>query len=192
LLAALFALLVPAKADAAGGSYTFSGGSESARATVRNALEASAFDWSLVPEPVTIEIVDCGCAGARPGVIVLDERLLESWPYGRAYTWGVVQHEYAHQVWWLALDDAQRSFLQGKLGAPDLCYEQSVIPHDAHACERFASTFAWAYWPNAGNPMRTDSAMGGRLFRALMVSFLGTVAPVASERLARIRALRLS
>jgi hypothetical protein len=121
-------LLVPAKADAAGGSYTFSGGSESARATMRNALEASAFDWSLVPEPVTVEIVDCGCAGARPGVIVLDERLLESRPYGRAYTWGVVQHEYAHQFWWLALDDAQRSFHRGKLGALDLCYEQSGTP----------------------------------------------------------------
>jgi hypothetical protein len=112
LLAALFVLLVPAKADAAGGSYRFSGGSESARATMRNALEGSAFDWSLVPEPVTIEIVNRGCAGARSGVIVLDERLLESRPYGRAYTWGVVQHEYAHQLWWLALDDAQRSSLR--------------------------------------------------------------------------------
>jgi hypothetical protein len=192
LLAVLFVLLVPANADAAGGSYTFSGGSESARAAVRDALEASAFDWSLVPEPVTIQIADCGCAGARPGVIVLDETLLESIPYGRAYTWGIVQHEYAHQVWWLALDDVQRSFLRGRLRALDLCYEQSGISPDGHACERFASTLAWAYWPNAGNPMRADSAMSARRFRALMVSFLDSRAQVGSERLARIRALRLS
>ena len=138
MLAALFALLVPANAEARGGSYTFSGGSELARAEVQNALEASAFDWDLVAEPVTIQIVDCGCAGARPGVIVLDETLLESTPYGRAYTWGIVQHEYAHQVWCFTLGDAQRRFLQEKLGGADLCYEQPGLPHDAHACERFA------------------------------------------------------
>jgi hypothetical protein len=109
---------------------------------VRNALETSAFDSSLVPEPVSIQIVDCGCAGARPGVIVLDEALLESTSYGRAYTWGIVQHEYAHQVWWFALDDARRSFLQEKLGGANLCHEQAGLPHDAYACERFTSTLA--------------------------------------------------
>ena len=111
LVAALFALLLPANAKASGGSYTFSGGSEAARAEVRNALDASAFDWSLVPQTISIQIVDCGCAGSRPGVIVLDETLLESTPYGRAHTWGIVQHEYAHQVWWFALDDEQRGVL---------------------------------------------------------------------------------
>jgi hypothetical protein len=33
---------------ASGGAFTFSGGSEAARETVRDALEASAFDWGLV------------------------------------------------------------------------------------------------------------------------------------------------
>ena len=65
LVAAIFALLLPAHADAHGGSYTFSGGSEAAQSEARNALEASAFDWGLVPETVTIQITDCGCAGAR-------------------------------------------------------------------------------------------------------------------------------
>jgi hypothetical protein len=90
LIAALFALVAPVNAEGSGGTYTFSGGSEPARAAVRAALEASAFDWGLVPEPVTIQISACGCAGARPGAVVLDERLLESTPYGRAYTWGIV------------------------------------------------------------------------------------------------------
>jgi hypothetical protein len=186
------ALLVPANAQARGGSYTFSGGSELGRGEARNALESSAFDWGLVAEPVTIQIVDCGCAGARPGVIVLDETLLESTPYGRAYTWGIVQHEYAHQVWWFTLEGAQRSFLQEELGGADLCYEQPGLPHDAHACERFARTLAWAYWPNHGNPARTEISLGGRRFRALTIPLLGPRARVAPARLARIRALRLS
>jgi len=118
-VAAIFALLLPANADAHGGSYTFSGGSEAAQSEARNALEASAFDWGLVPETVTLQIIDCGCAGARPGVVVLDETLLEATPYGRAYTWGIVQHEYAHQVWWFALDDEQGGVLQDTLGGAD-------------------------------------------------------------------------
>jgi hypothetical protein len=192
LVAAAVALLVPPNADARGGSYTFSGGSEAARAEVRSALEASAFDWGLVPETVTIQISDCGCAGARPGVVVLDETLLEATPYGRAYTWGIVQHEYAHQAWWLALDDGQRSVLQGTLGGADLCYERPGLSHDDHTCERFASTLAWAYWPQRDNPAASEIAMGGRRFRSLVASLLGTQARVASARLALIRALRLS
>jgi hypothetical protein len=49
LLVALAALFVTAKAQAGGGAYVFSGGSEAARAQVRAALEASSFDWGLVP-----------------------------------------------------------------------------------------------------------------------------------------------
>ena len=191
-MAAIFALLLPANADANGGSYTFSGGSEAAQSEARNALEASAFDWGLVPETVTVQIIDCGCAGARPGVVVLDETLLEATPYGRAYTWGIVQHEYAHQVWWFALDDEQRGVLQDTLGGADLCYERPGLSHDDHACERFASTLAWAYWPQRDYPAGSAIAMGGRRFRSLMVSVLGTQARVTSARLALIRALRLS
>jgi hypothetical protein len=173
LLVALAALFVPAKAQAGGGAYVFSGGSEAARAQVRAALEASSFDWGLVPATVTIRIADCGCAGSRPGLIVLDEELLSSAPYGRAYTWAIVQHEYAHQVWDLALDDGARALLRARLGGADLCYEQPGLPHDAHACERFADTLAWAYWPVPDNPSRWSRAMGARRFRALMADLLG-------------------
>ena len=172
LLVALAALLGPAKSEAAGGGYVFSGGSEAARAQARAALQASSFDWSLVPATITVRISDCGCAGARPGVIVLDEDLLESAPYGRAYTWAIVQHEYAHQIWDLALDDGARALLGERLGGGDLCYEQPGLPHDVHSCERFADTLAWAFWPNPENPARSGRAMGARRFRALMTQLL--------------------
>jgi hypothetical protein len=128
MLVALAALFVPAKAQAGGGAYVFSGGSEAARAQARAALEASSFDWGLVPATVTVRIANCGCAGSRPGLIVLDETLLAAAPYGRAYTWAVVQHEYAHQVWDFALDDGARALLRARLRGADLCYEQPGPP----------------------------------------------------------------
>jgi hypothetical protein len=77
LLVALAALFVPAKAQAGGGAYVFSGGSETARAQVRAALEASSFDWGLVRAPVTVRIANWGCAGSSPGLIVLESDPLE-------------------------------------------------------------------------------------------------------------------
>jgi hypothetical protein len=173
LLVALAAFFVSAKAQAGGGACVFSSGSEAARAQVRAALEASSFDWGLVPATVTVRIVDCGCAGSRPSLAVLDEELVESAPYGRAYTWAIVQHEYAHQVWDFGLDEAARALLRQRLGGADLCYEQPGLPHEAHACERFADTLAWAYWPDPDNPSRSSRAMGARRFRTLMAELLG-------------------
>jgi hypothetical protein len=80
LLAVLAVLAVPGKAAAADVALEFSGGSDAARAEVVAALDASAFDWSLIGRPVTVQIFDCGCAGSRPGVVVLDETMLASSP----------------------------------------------------------------------------------------------------------------
>jgi hypothetical protein len=187
LLVALAALFVPAKAHAGAGAYVFSGGSEAARTQVRAALEASSFEWGLVPATVTVRIANCGCAGSSPGLIVLDETLLAATPYGRAYTWAIVQHEYAHQVWDFALDDGARALLRARLRGADLCYEQTGLPHDAHACERFADTLAWAYWPDPENPTRWSRAMGGRRFRALLAELLGERAWVDVARSQRRR-----
>jgi hypothetical protein len=176
-------VLFPSNAFGGGGNYVFNGGSEAARNQVRAALDASSFDWGVVRDTVTIRIVNCGCTGARPGLIVLDEQLLAAAPYGRAYTWGLVQHEYAHQVWDLGLDDYTRALLRERLGATDLCYEQPGVPHDDHACERFAATLAWAYWPAAGNPEREGRAMGGPRFRRLLAHLLGV--PDAVQRRGR-------
>jgi hypothetical protein len=187
LLAVLAVLAVPGKAAAADVALEFSGGSDAARAEVVAALDASAFDWSLIGRPVTVQIFDCGCAGSRPGVVVLDETMLASSPYGRAYTWGIVQHEFAHQVWWYALDEGRRIELQTVLGGADLCYEQPGLAHDAHACELFASTLGWAYWPAAGNPMQAERAMGARQFRRLLSGMLG-VSPRLTLRRTATRA----
>ena len=152
---------MPGRAAAADVALEFSGGSDTARAEVVAALDASAFDWSVIGRSVAVQILDCGCSGSRPGVVVLDAAMLSSSPYGRAYTWGIVQHEFAHQVWSYALDDVRRSELQEVLGGADLCYEQPGVPHDAHACELFASTLGWAYWPVRGNPMQGEKLMRG-------------------------------
>ena len=47
--------VVPA-AQAAGGRYVFDGGTRAQRGQVTSALQASSFDWSLVPGRVVIHI----------------------------------------------------------------------------------------------------------------------------------------
>jgi hypothetical protein len=73
LIALLASLALAGTAQAAGGNYVIEGGSPEAQETVRAALSASSFDFSRVPAEIKIKISRCGCAGARPGVIVLDE-----------------------------------------------------------------------------------------------------------------------
>jgi hypothetical protein len=98
--------------------YSFDGGSEAERAVVRSALAASAFDWSLVPGHVTIHIQRRGFCAASKGEIWLSSALLDQ---GRS-SWGLVQHEYAHQVDFFLLDDANRrgstSSSGGRRGGP--------------------------------------------------------------------------
>ena len=130
-----------------GGHYAFVGGSDAARAAVRSALDASRFDWDLVEQEITIRITDCGCAGANPGEIILDEEVLTDPRFGPKYAWGIVQHEYAHQVDFFLLEARDRRRVRQWLGGSDWCYEDPDVDHDDHACERFASSLAWAYWP---------------------------------------------
>jgi hypothetical protein len=73
VVALLASLTLPGTAQAAGGDYVFEGGSPEAQATVRAALDASRFNFDRVPAQITIRIPHCGCAGAREGLIVLDE-----------------------------------------------------------------------------------------------------------------------
>jgi len=84
--------------EGCGGHYVFVGGSDAARAAVHSALDASRFDWDLVEEEIKIRITDCGCVGANPGEIILDEEVLTDPRFGPKYAWGIVHHEYAHQV----------------------------------------------------------------------------------------------
>jgi hypothetical protein len=174
LLFAAVALAVPARASAGGGRYTLVGGTRSERQTVVAALEASSFDWDLVRERITIEIVRGIDSQALPGRIWLDANLLDT----GTFAWGVVQHEYAHQVDFALLDDALRARLLPLLGGNVWCYTTPVVADGDYGCERFASTLAWSYWPSPSNCMKPEwrgdesSALPPRRFRALLAALL--------------------
>jgi len=141
----------PNAAQAAGGGYAFDGGNARERAVVHAALGASTFDWSLVPAHVTIHITRGGNSYATRGEIWLSGKLLSR---GRA-AWGVVQHEYAHQVDFFLFDAKIRKSLNRALGGttwwPGRAGEH--FRHSQYGAERFASTLAWAYWPSRQNTL---------------------------------------
>jgi hypothetical protein len=98
-----------------------------------------------------------------------------------AFSWGVVQHEYAHQVDFFLLDDAARAKLDSALGATTWCYgDAPVLQHSQYGCERFASTLAWSYWQSSLNSMSPSdvgpesAAMKPAAFRALLAGILGS------------------
>jgi hypothetical protein len=174
LLALVALLCATSDATASGGRYLVVGGTPAHRAQVRAALNASAFDWSVVPARITIHVAPGAHPHAIPGHIWLDERLLSA---GR-FSWAIVQHEYAHQVDFFLLDPARRAFLNAALGGLDWCGAVTGLHHAAYGCERFASTLAWAYWPSPHNALRPDpgtdeaAAMPGPEFRSLLSGLL--------------------
>jgi len=178
VLAATVALAVPPATPGAGSGHVFDGGTIAERQVVASALEASAFDWSVVPGPITIHIVRGEPSRSIPHEIWLDADLLDA---GR-FAWGVVQHEYAHQVDYLLLDDAQRATLLARLGGRDWCHDVPGLAHSDYGCERFASTLAWSFWPSADNSMKPtgprdeSAAMAPRKFRALVTRLTGAPA----------------
>jgi hypothetical protein len=165
-----------ARAEAAGGNYTFDGGTSLQQKQVVRALNASAFPWSVVPGTIVVHIRRGSDSYAMPGHIWLDAHLLDS----GVFSWGVVQHEYAHQVDFLVLDADKRSQLLGLGGtAWWAAGNAAAAPNGAPAhaeltSERFASTLAWSYWPSSRNSMRPTSpndesaAMAPGQFRALL------------------------
>jgi hypothetical protein len=165
------ALALAPSALAKGGSYVFDGGTPAQRAQVAAALAASSFDFSVVRAAVTVHIARGADSRATPGQVWLDADLLD----GGSVAWGVVQHEFAHQVDDLVLDDAGRAALQAALGGRAWC---SGAAHGDLGCERFADLVAWAYWQSPDNVMRPDGAAdeGGQLapaaFRALLARLL--------------------
>jgi hypothetical protein len=176
------ALVLPATALAEGGDYAFVGANAAERATVRAALNASSFDWDLVPQEVTIHVGAVGTSHSTPGHIWLDRGLLAA---GR-FAWPTVMDEYAHQVDFLVLDPAHREILQERLGARAWCYETAGLDHGAYGCERFSSMVAWAYWPSKQNVYRPASrrdesaAMPAGEFRQLLSTLVG--APFGLKR----------
>jgi hypothetical protein len=164
---------------AAGGSYTFQGGTPAEQATVRSALNASSFDWSLIPRTVAVHIGAVGGSYSTAGDVYLDASLLDS---GR-YAWGVVQHEFGHQVDFFLLDDQKRALLQQQLGGKDWCYETPGLQHADHGCERFASELAWAYWQSPDNSMQGPEASGMPVaaFRTLLAQLIGAPSALSTQ-----------
>jgi hypothetical protein len=175
LALALGALALPGTALAGGGDYGFEGAAPAERSTVRAALNASAFDWSIVPQHVTIHVGPYGVSHSTPGDIWLDRGLLGA---GR-FAWATVMDEYAHQIDFQVLDASSRAVLQEKLGTSAWCYESADLSHGANGCERFASMVAWAYWPSKDNSYRPASptdesaSMPAAAFRNLLSSLVG-------------------
>jgi len=175
LVAGFLAAVLAQSALAAGGSYSFDGGTVRQQAAVRSALDASSFDWDVLPAPIVVHIEPIAGSYAQPGHVYLDGGLLDS---GR-YSWGVVQHEFAHQIDFLLFDDATRAMFNRALGGSDWCYGVAGLAHAAYGCERFASLLAWAYWPDAANSMSPASTRGESAamppdrFRSLLAQVLG-------------------
>jgi hypothetical protein len=176
------ALALPGTAVASGGSYTFPGGTPAEQATVRAALTASSFPWTVIPATIEVVIEPGATDEATPGEVDLDPALLDT----GAFSWATVQHEFGHQVDFFLLNDATRAQLQQALGANQWSYTTITLPHSAYGCERFASEIAWAYWQSPENALapRASSDEAGAIppaaFRALLTQLLG-ISPTAAR-----------
>jgi hypothetical protein len=184
LLVSLLALGVPGGALAGGGDYVFDGGTPRQHAQVRAALDASSFDWDVVPRQVTVHVGAYGTSRSTPGHVWLDGGLLDA---GR-FAWATVMDEYAHQVDFFVLDPAHRDVLRQELGAQAWCYERTGLGHGAYGCERFSSMLAWAYWPSRESSYRPESgsdesaSMPAGEFRALLADLIGAPRTLASVK----------
>jgi hypothetical protein len=89
LVTIVAALAFAGQAQASGGNYVFAGGNAKQRTQVRSALEASSFNWSLVPAQIKIHIAPLGQSRATRGELLLDAKLLNA---GR-FSWATVQDE---------------------------------------------------------------------------------------------------
>lgn len=169
------ATLLPPVGRATGGRYAFTGGTPREQAEVGRALAASSFDWNVVPVRVAIHIERGVSSNATPGQIWLDADLLDA----GAFAWGVVQHEFAHQVDFLALAAPARALLVHELGANVWCAD-GAVRRDGLGCERFASMLAWSYWPSPENCMRpaVSSGLSARRFRTILAALI----PPGGER----------
>jgi hypothetical protein len=184
LAASTTMLCLSGTAFAIGGNYTFQGGTPYEQLQVRSALNASSFNYSVVPETITVDIAPLPSSEAIPGTIFLDPSLLDS----GEFSWGTVQHEYAHEVDFELFNPAIHAELETALGGTAWCYgDDPSLRHNQYGCERFASTLAWAYWQNTNNCMKPSmiagesGGMAPAAFRTLLNSILaGLVTPPAA------------
>jgi hypothetical protein len=174
LVVLVLALVLAPGALASGGHYAFDGGTPEEQAQVTAALAASSFDFSVIPSTVTVHIVRGTDSKAIPGEIWLDADLLDS----GTFAWGVVQHEFAHEVDFLALTETQRAELRALLGGT--AWFGGAV-HGQLSCERFADLVAWAYWQSPDNVLKPAGATdeGGQMTPAAFRAALGQILPQA-------------
>ncbi len=183
LLLVTAALAIAPAGLASGGNAVFDGGSKAEQAQVTAALNASSFPWSIVPGPVVVHIQHGLSSSAAPGQIWLDADLLDA---GRL-SWGVVQHEYAHEVDFALLNDTTRAQLHTILQGAAWWGSEG---HASLDCERFADLVSWSYWSSADNVMKPTSVQdeGGQVsptvFRAALAAILPGLpgAPAAASQ----------
>ena len=82
---------------------------------------------------------------------MLDEDVVLDRSLDQRYSWGIIQHEYAHQIDDFLFEPSDRLAVRRTLGGRDWCYEVAGLAHDDHGCERFADVFSWAFWPPQEN-----------------------------------------
>ena len=168
LVAAIAAGACVSSAAGSGGNYEFDGGTASERRQVVAALDASTFDWGAIRSRVTIHIADDVETQAGRGEIWLNSGLLG----GGRFAWGLIQHEFAHEVDYFLLDPRARASLDRALGGKTW-WPNGRWRHDQYGAERFASTLAWSYWTSPHNTLvryaRAEStAMRPAAFRRLV------------------------
>jgi hypothetical protein len=185
LITAIVLAVLAVAAPAFGSSTTvrLEGGTPYERAQVTHALAASAFNWSVLPQRVVVHIGRGVDSGATPGNVWLDANLLDA---GRM-SWGVVQHELAHQVDFLLLRDSQRAELAQLLHASVWAPDGALLTHASYGQERFASTLAWAFWQSPDNVMAPSAnpesgAVAPAVFKAAIARTLGSAARKQQRR----------
>ena len=174
--AVLLALALAPPALAKGGHYAFDGATPAQQDTIRKALDASLFDWSLVPWTVVVHVSTAApTAHTNRGEIWINPTVLGQ---GQA-SWTVVQHEYAHQVDFAFLTASDHATLLPVLGGKLWWLSLATgYRHDEYGAERFASTLAWSYSQDLGKPDAApqpgseSAAMAPPAFRAMLRSLL--------------------
>jgi hypothetical protein len=168
------AFSVAGQAQAAGGNYIFEGASARQQGQVKAALNASTFNWNLVPALITIHVAPGTGTYAQPGHIYLDADLLTA----DRFAWASIQDEYAHQVDFFLFNAEQRQRLNLALGGGDWCYGVAGLGHAQYGCERFASMLVWSFWQSKDNSYRPASlkdesaAMAPAKFRKFLAQIL--------------------
>jgi hypothetical protein len=166
-------------------SLSFDGGTQAEQGQVRAGLDASSFNWGMIPGPIVVHIRRGVDSHAVPDEVWFDANLLDA---GR-YSWGVVQHEFAHELDYTVLTDAMRAQLHTLLGG-ESWWSTDAEAHCQADSERFADLVSWAYWTTRDNVLRPAGAAdeGGQVSPAQFRAALAALLPQAQLEVVRVTA----